>query len=1838
MGRFPKKDVLVPVAVVILVILAIPLFVFADQGTLSLANQSAAADGRINDDIGTAVQYAPRVAISANNYAVSCWQDNRTGKPRVYGQRFGQRGIPVQKNFAVAPFDANSDQLTPDIAIDDLGHFVVVWTEKKDSANVYARIYGANAVALTSWIKVNDRAHVSSATASPRVAMNGSGEFVVTWVGRRTDMAGDVFAQRFDRAGERVGGNFVVPSQTAGPQDRPDVAIRRNGSFVIVWEDGRDVHQSPPQYYIFAHVYDSTGASVGGNFKVSSHPGGTLFPRDPAIALQPNGHFFVCWSYGSPSDVYGHLYDASRNTIKGDFILSALGVVEPVGPHQRPDVGISPGSGYAVLWESEKTGDSNIYVKMFTAAGAQVGEHLVVNESPGQQTFGSLAISGRGLLLAVWQDDRNGNPDVYGNWRGLRVPNNVVAGSGFYNRVPLSWDHLYGKERTKIYKIWRSTGLGAPITQIATVDLSARGAAGYTMRDYIDFTAINGQTYLYRIEADDPDSQGPSAWVRATPSDSGHVLRSTWNTSAPAIDGVINAAEWSDAAMIEITCPFVPQPVQLYVKNDSTHLYLAVDDPNDVAVDPANTFNLAFDLDHSGRWDAASPSKEGFLQISTANALFAGAWGAYPASLGADAARAATGIVKAITTLSGHVQYEMSLDFKISPIKAKAGATLGASLWISDPGNHYFEHSGYPGEWPYGFVWEAAESMGDLVLATAAEPDTIPEAILVTNTNNIGPGSLRQAIHDANMHAERDLIHFNIPVSDPGYDPGTGMWTIRVESPDLQITDDETIIDGTTQKKYLGLTSAHPVIVLQGTLSTAQGLTLGSSRNVVTGLTIRGFNTVQIYMTGHENHVYSCYIGTDYTGLHSERLGGIGISIEKGDYNEIGGALPGQRNIVSGLTWDAIELFNGACHNMIRNNYIGVNSAGSDTLANSTGVTLYDKCNSNTIGPGNLIAGNSNHGIRISKCDSNRVIGNYIGLDPSGTLNWGNHGFGIMISQGASHTIVGGSIDEERNYICGNQYGIQIYDAESEYNQIIGNHIGVDVSGAAVIGNRDIGVSVNSAVHTVIGGATTAHGNVIGGNGREGILLDDARSTTVASNIIGTNRDGTLNLGNLLDGIFVSHNISEAHDNILGPGNLIAFNADAGIRILWSSSNRITQNSIYGNVNGGILLLGGNLDMPAPIVATLQPVSGMAAAHATVEIFCGRDAQGETWLGTVTADGSGQFSWNGPANGAYVTATATDAAGNTSPFSVPVSTTTSYVVTNTNNDGPGSLRQALLEAQFHAGSDTVVFQIPLTDAGYDAETGVWTIRPLEGYYISQSGLLIDGHSQAAFLGFDSNPSGPEIAMDGSDCPYSSAGIGLSGDHLAVRGMAIHNFDYAQLYIFGTECEISGCYIGIDATGRERTPRSGGGIFIQEGHGNIIGGPAPGQRNVISGLSNIGIGISGLARGNAVIGNYIGLTASGTDTLGNKSYNISVTCSANTIGPGNVISGTSIGINFFGDKADSNRVIGNLIGTDATGTLALGNKTVGIYFSGGPSHNVVGGETEADRNIIAANPTGISIEGSDVQYNQITGNYIGTDITGIQPLPNRYVGIRIHNGAHHQQIGPNNIIAYHPTNGILLYNPSTANNTITRNQIYGNEMQGILIQDQANADIQPPLLTGNNPVMGTAAPFATVEIYSGADEEGRYYEATVTADASGQFTWSGSVISKFITATATDADGNTSVFSVPLSTSVAQKPAEAPQQFALHANYPNPFNPRTTISYDLPRAARVRLTVYDVTGQCMRVLVDERKQAGAHRVLWDATNETGRGMPSGMYFYRIEAKPLAEGEGSFTATHKMLLIK
>jgi hypothetical protein len=487
------------------------------------------------------------------------------------------------------------------------------------------------------------------------------------------------------------------------------------------------------------------------------------------------------------------------------------------------------------------------------------------------------------------------------------------------------------------------------------------------------------------------------------------------------------------------------------------------------------------------------------------------------------------------------------------------------------------------------------------LLARAARAATYT----VTNTNDSGAGSLRQAMTDANGNPGLDTIAFNIP--------GSGVHTIT-PSTELPTITDPVLIDGYTQPGSSPNTlavgdDAVLLVELDGAGAEFHGLTIAAGGSTVKGLVISGWgsNTVAVRLiTSGGDTVSGCFIGTDATGMSAHaNVGGIGVNTPN---NTIGGATPAARNIISGnagANYYAAVAIGGAgvTGNVVQGNYIGVDATGMTAIPNGQGIFNIGAPNSLIGGltatpgtpPGNVIAGNGGGEVEISAAESTGCVvqGNLIGTNATGTAAVGG-GIGIAIgaNYGANNNLIGGTAPGARNVISGNtSYGIYLVsgDVASFANTIQGNYIGPDITGTVALSPNQTGIFFNGADHNQIGGSAASAGNVISGNGvHDGngfpgvVLWAAAPGNVIQGNFIGTQADGVSPLGNAGVGVSGTNGVTQNVIGGVGPGegNVIAFNgspngATGGVDLEDSSTrNTIRGNSIHDNIGGGVHGLG----------------------------------------------------------------------------------------------------------------------------------------------------------------------------------------------------------------------------------------------------------------------------------------------------------------------------------------------------------------------------------------------------------------------------------------------------------------------------------------------------------------------------------------------------------------------------------------------------------------------------------------------------------------------------------------
>ena len=510
----------------------------------------------------------------------------------------------------------------------------------------------------------------------------------------------------------------------------------------------------------------------------------------------------------------------------------------------------------------------------------------------------------------------------------------------------------------------------------------------------------------------------------------------------------------------------------------------------------------------------------------------------------------------------------------------------------------------------------------------------------VTNTSDSGPGSLRQAILDANGNFVPDHILFAIP--------GSGVHTIALGSA-LPPIDEPVILDGYSQPGSspntlpadqgldtvltieidgTGVTDSSPCLTInvgnsELLVMAVQGLVINRCKNAA----------LLIGATAEGALVWGNFLGTDPSGtFRPGSFTNLGIRIMDADFVQIGGATPFERNLISGFDGSAIVV-TGATGTWVRGNLIGTNAPGDEVIPLSPGAAS-------------------------------------IGVGVSSSLL----------------TIIGGPSASDRNTIAGISHAVSL--SGSGQATVQGNRIGTDAAGTRALGNGN-GILMGT------GSSPSILGNVIGGGAR-GIFVSNNSNPTIQGNFIGTDETGTRDLGNREQGILVFNASATIGGEAAGEGNVIAFNGDdslafsGGIVVSTGGFVRIRGNRVFANGVIGIDLDGdgvtpndpfdvdgGSNDLQNfPLITSVVPgastthVEGLLRSSSStsyeLDFFaapvCHSRPQGplqaETYLGTldVTTDGSGlaSFAQDFPlalAAGQRVTATATDPGGHTSELS-----------------------------------------------------------------------------------------------------------------------------------------------------------------------------------------------------------------------------------------------------------------------------------------------------------------------------------------------------------------------------------------------------------------------------------------------------------------------------------------------------------------------------------------------------------------------------------------------------------
>jgi hypothetical protein len=532
------------------------------------------------------------------------------------------------------------------------------------------------------------------------------------------------------------------------------------------------------------------------------------------------------------------------------------------------------------------------------------------------------------------------------------------------------------------------------------------------------------------------------------------------------------------------------------------------------------------------------------------------------------------------------------------------------------------------------------------VLCLGAAANASATTYTVTSTADSGAGTLRQAILDANANPGADTIAFGIV--------GSGVHTIAPASPLPTITDPVTI-DGYTQSgssantnpASQGLNTVLQIEIDGTNAGAAPCLFVAADDVTIRGLVVNRCTDKAVATTGaHTDFVLEgCFIGTNADGTAALAPYGGGVNPRSQTNARIGGTTPAARNLVSGTSMFADHIAFGAgisepvSNSLVAGNLVGTDLTGLHYIVPDGPLAMGTGGGSNNVVGGTTAAArNVFAGPILVNGTGNQIVGNFVGLDVTGTIVIAVTSVGITVNSGSNNNTIGGSAAGAGNRVGGAiDTGIGI---DGDNNVVRGNQVGTDGTGTVRLSNGYWGIRVGASNNT-IGGVGPGEGNIIAYNrGFAGVVVNGVNASVRGNSIFdnaGIQADSGLAIdltgGNLFE---LGVNINDALDADAGPNGY--------------QNYPLISSVTYGGANTTIA---GTLHSNPSTTFDVDFYSNPACNGRPQE-----QDEAKTYIGSieVTTDGSGNATFNEVlaavvANGSPITATATSPSGATSELS-----------------------------------------------------------------------------------------------------------------------------------------------------------------------------------------------------------------------------------------------------------------------------------------------------------------------------------------------------------------------------------------------------------------------------------------------------------------------------------------------------------------------------------------------------------------------------------------------------------
>ncbi|MEQ9407094.1 MAG: cadherin domain-containing protein [Fuerstiella sp.] len=1067
----------------------------------------------------TGIQSEAKVASLPDGRYVVVWSGNGNGdSDGIFMRQYNADGISTAPQTRINGNGAKSlPQSEPSVAVNASGRIVVSWTSDGQDApstdGVYFRAMNWDGTGDTGEIAANET--TAGNQSESVVAIDAAGNVIVVW----TDKDGldghndGVFARRFNSAGTAIDGtDWQIATAWGWKQHAPDIAMNGSGQFVITWKDSQ---LDGSNYGIFAKRYDASGNPLDapgtpGEAEFQVNASWDKEQSDPSVGIDDAGNFVVVWQSkdqdGSDFGIYGQLFDSGGNAIgPGEFLVNTT-----TAWHQKnASVAMDANGDFAVVWEHETSefGPRDIHFQQFGKNATRVGTEQTANSpTTGEQYAPDIAMDANGNFVIVWDGQTTTESDdgVVGRQYALPPsPLTFSTGDGIADNFIRFQGSLANINAALDGMVFTPTPsfTGVATVNVNTYDMGNSGPGGpKSDNDNITINVNGANTPIGSVS--DSDASTNEVAESATV---GAAVGITASATDPDAGDTVTYSLANDASglfTINGTSGVVTVAASLDYELATSHNIVVRATSSDsssstqgftISVNPVNDNNPVI-TSNGGGAAAAVNVTENTTSVTTVAATDADLPAqtlVYSISGGADAA------TFNIDGGTGVLTFIAAPDFE-SPTDVGGDNVYDVQVQVSD---------GVGGVDTQDIAVTVVDVFeGVLVVDTTADVldgNVTSATALLNNRGTDGKISLREAIAALNNTANAggpDEIHFNIADTDSGHlyyqdDAATGTLSnvattsvsdamiadfdpdhpyaahswFRIDLdnalPQLEITD-AVIINGYTQAGAsqntlsVGNDARLRIELTNSAADSNRGLTVeaGGAGSSIFGLVINGFTGSGILTEpGADNvTIQGNFIGTDVTGTIDLGNGDAGVHLRSGG-NLVGGTNAADRNLISGNDSRGVTTFTFGpieSGNVIRNNYIGTDATGVAALGNSgtSSVQVYNNDGLQLID--NVIGAGAGHGVRLmnSSAVTNTVIqGNLIGMGADGTTALGNADHGIWVEENTSNTVIGGLLAGEANTIAHN----------GGDGVAVTNGTGTSIRGNAIFSNTGLGIDLD---------------------------------------------------------------------------------------------------------------------------------------------------------------------------------------------------------------------------------------------------------------------------------------------------------------------------------------------------------------------------------------------------------------------------------------------------------------------------------------------------------------------------------------------------------------------------------------------------------------------------------------------------------------------------------------------------------------------------------------------------------------------------------------------------------